>query len=126
MIGIVGDMRKYGTTNHRQVEITVPWNKAPIQVDEGLEEIIFCLNFDGFRTMFCCKGTRHTEAYIKFFPDVLIDDAVIRLSELLPDIPIFYIDRGRNVVRWRSGDSSVIVKFYERLEKYENQNQFCI
>lgn len=115
-------MRKYGETHHKQIEITVPWNKAPIQIDEGLEELIFCLNFDGFRTMFCCKGTRHTYAYIKFFPDVILDSAVIRLSELLPDIPIFYIDRGRNVVRWRSDSSSVIAKFYERLEIYENQN----
>lgn len=115
-------MRRYGTTHHRQVEITVPCNKAPIQVDEGLEELIFCLNFDGFRTMFCCKGTRYTGAYIKFFPDVLLDDAVIRVAELLPDIPIFYIDRSKNVVRWRSEGLSVITKFYEGLEKYENQN----
>lgn len=119
---IVGDMRKYGETQHRQVEITVPWNKAPIQIDEGLEELIFCLNLDGFRTIFSCKGTRYTSAYIKFFPDVPVDAAVIRVSELLPDIPIFYIDRSKNVVRWRSEGLSVITKFYERLEKYENQN----
>ena len=113
-------MRKYGTTNHRQVEITVPWNKAPIQIDEGMEELIFCLNFQGFRTMFSCKGTKHTHAYIKFYPEVDLDIAVPYLSKRLKDIPIFWLERDTNVVRWSYSGESAIACVCSKMEKYDN------
>ena len=113
-------MRKYGTTHHKQVEITVPWYKGPLQIDEGMEDLILILNCKGFRTMFCCKGTKHTYAYIKFYPEVNLDSAVAYLSNLLKDVPIFWLERDSNVVRWSYSGESAISCVYSKMERYDN------
>lgn len=113
-------MRKYGATHHKQVEITVPGNETPIQVDEGMEELILGLNCQGFRTMFSCKGTKHTYAYIKFYPEVSLDIAVSYLSNLLKDIPTFWLEQDKNIVRWSYSGESVISCVCSKMERYDN------